>query len=431
MNSPLLLVGVGILMILVQAAAALPWLAVVFWQDLLRAFRPAGPAGAGALAAPETTPEARRQARSTVLVLLGGVVAFAVLGGAAWAGLLWFVRESEWNAFLGRVYGAVLHLQLAVDVVVGLIAGLLAVWPKGAAVAYSAFREGVRQLTFLILMAFGFVLILASVVIPYFTFGEDYKMMQELGYDTIMLVAVLFGCLTDSTSIHDEIEGRTAVTLMSKPISRRQFLLGKFVGLFFVCLLITLLLGWWFDWMLFLKRGFDKLDPVAPPPILTTTLQGWSMPREAIDCLRGVDLWGIDATATLPGLFLGLVQAMILLALAVGLATRLPMAVNLTMCLGLYFLGHLTPVLVQLARSRYVAAPNEPVPQMLLFVSQVFDALLPSLEFFNLGPAVVRDTPMPVLPFLQYVGSVGLYGLAYTLILLLGGLVLFEDRDLA
>jgi len=44
---------------------------------------------------------------------------------------------------------------------------------------------------------------------------------------------------------------------------------------------------------------------------------------------------------------------------------------------------------------------------------------------------VVRDTPLPLWPFLSYVGSVGLYGVMYTLILLIGGLVLFEDRDLA
>src|SRR5262249_42233054 len=207
---------------------------------------------------------------------------------------------------------------------------MLFVWPKGGAVALSAFREAIRQLMFLILMAAGVLFILASVVIPYFTFGEDYKMMQELGYDTIMLVAALFCCLTASISISDEIEGRTAVTLMSKPVSRRQFLLGKFVGLLLVAMLITTLLGWWFDWMLYMKRGFEKLDPVAPPPILTATLQGWALPREAFDCLRGAGLWAWEASKTFPGLFLGCCQAMILLAAALRLATRLPLVVDRT-----------------------------------------------------------------------------------------------------
>ena len=72
---------------------------------------------------------------------------------------------------------------------------------------------------------------LVSVVIPYFTFGDDYKMMKQLGFDMIMLSTMLFGVLAASMSISEEIEGRTAVTLMSKPVTRRQFLLGKFLGI--------------------------------------------------------------------------------------------------------------------------------------------------------------------------------------------------------
>jgi ABC-type transport system involved in multi-copper enzyme maturation permease subunit len=435
MNSQLLVILSGIVMILVQVVAALPWLALLFWQDIQRVFRsgkaaPAQAGATGALAAPAVTGAALQRSRSTLFSMLGVAVGIALIGGGIFGAVLLAIHDPETNALIGRVYGSLLHLQLGVDLLIGVFAGMLIVWPKGGAVALSAFREGVRQLTFLILLAFGLVLILASVVIPYFTFGEDYKMMQELGYETIMLVAALFGCLTASTSISEEIEGRTAVTLMSKPVSRRQFLLGKFVGLFLVCLLITLVLGWWFDWMLLLKRGFDKVDPVAPPPLLTETLKGWTLPG-VVDCLRGVGLWAQDAGMTLPGLFLGSVQTMILLALAVSLATRLPMAVNLTACLGLYLLGHLTPVLVQLAVYRDRAFPSDAVSKMLLFMTNLFDALLPSLEFFNLGPAVVRDPPPPLGPFLIYVGSVGLYGLMYTMILLILGLVLFEDRDLA
>ena len=41
-----------------------------------------------------------------------------------------------------------------------------------------------------------------------------------------MLASAAFGVLVAAVSISEEIEGRTAVTLMSKPVSRRQFLLG-------------------------------------------------------------------------------------------------------------------------------------------------------------------------------------------------------------
>ena len=52
-------------------------------------------------------------------------------------------------------------------------------------------------------------LIWLSVAIPYFTFGDDYKMMKQIGFDVVMLSAALFGVLAASMSISEEIEGRS------------------------------------------------------------------------------------------------------------------------------------------------------------------------------------------------------------------------------
>jgi hypothetical protein len=72
-----------------------------------------------------------------------------------------------------------------------------------------------------------------------------------------------------------------------------------------------------------------------------------------------------------------------------------------------------------------------PVAQILSFMAQLFDTLLPGLDYFSLGTAVVRDNPLPLGPFFLYVGSVVCYAVLYTLIVLVFGLILFEDRDLA
>ena len=125
-----------------------------------------------------------------------------------------------------------LHLQLAADSFVFVFMLLLAIWPKGGAVALAAFREGIRQPMFWLLLGLALLLLIVFPFIPYFTFGEDLVMLKEMGYDTIMLAAPIFGVIAASNSISEEIEGRTAITLMSKPVSRRQFLLGKYVGIF-------------------------------------------------------------------------------------------------------------------------------------------------------------------------------------------------------
>jgi ABC-type transport system involved in multi-copper enzyme maturation permease subunit len=232
-------------------------------------------------------------------------------------------------------------------------------------------------------------------------------------------------------SISEEIEGRTAVTLMSKPVSRRQFLLGKFLGILLAGVAMTVLLGWCFDWLLLYKRWYDKVDPEILPSPVSSYVYSWVNATGVPDFVRGAELWAIEAGRALPGLVLGFCHVMVLLAVAVSLATRLPMIVNLVICLGVYFGGHLTPVLVGIAGDRSRADGGSAVSQMLLFMAQLFNTLLPGLDFFSLGTAVTRDTPLDAWPFGMYVGSVVLYGVMYTLIVLVFGLILFEDRDLA
>src|SRR5258708_34804615 len=80
-----------------------------------------------------------------------------------------------------------------------------------------------------------------------------------------MLARVLFGVLAASMSISEEIEGRTAVTLMSKPVNRRQFLIGKFLGILMACLVMTLIVGWNLNFALRVMPEFDKINEVTDP----------------------------------------------------------------------------------------------------------------------------------------------------------------------
>jgi len=300
---------------------------------------------------------------------------------------------------------------------------LLLVWPKGGAVALASFRECLRHPMFWFIFVLALLLLLTMPIVPYFTFGEDFKMVKDLGYSTILLAAGGFGVLAASMLISEEIEGRTAITLMSKPVSRRQFLIGKFVGLLLSALAMTGALSLVFDGVLVFKVWYDK-DPVPVPPWLTAALPGWTarVGEMSANFLAGNVWWFQHAGNALPGVILGFCEVMVLLAIAVALATRVPMIVNLNSCLVIFFLGNLTPVLVQVSQKQF---------PLVRFVAQLFDTLLPSLEFFNLGPAIARDVPPDPGPFAFYLGSVVLYSLLYTTIALLVGLILFEDRDLA
>jgi ABC-2 family transporter protein len=410
---------VAFILLLIYALAAVPWAVLLFDQrgqfgEQALAFlrNPLGRNGAGRKASSLLT---------LVLVVIGVVVgapilfAYALLSG-----------EQTTVETVGMLYGATLQLQLVADFFILGFPLLMKVWPKGGAVAYAAFREGVRQPLFWVLFLFGFLALLISLVVPYFTFGEDLVMVKDLGFDTLMLAAALFGTIAASQSISEEIEGRTAVTLMSKPVSRRQFLLGKFVGILMASLLMYALLGWFFEGLIPVKAWLDRMDPQPMPTWLTSTLSWANAPAQATNLLRGVGLWVDQTLQVLPGLVMTFSEVMVLLAVAVALATRATMVVNLATVLAIYFLANVTPVLVTIGQEAKARQPG-PVSELLSFTAGLFNMILPDLDAFRIGPALVTDVAVPA----PYVLSVLFYGVLYTLIVLLFGLILFEDRDLA
>lgn len=174
MNLSLSSLLIGTVLMLAQLLLALPWLAMAFlsrddWQSLRR------------------QPFAPWVVQRLVIALVGCVALPAVF--------LTFVQDPSSLEIAGRVYAAVLQMQLTVAFFIGLFVLMLWLWPKGGAVAQAAFREGVRQGLFWLLTGLAALLMVVSIFVPYFTFGEDYLMVKQLGYDTIMLFAVLFGAI--------------------------------------------------------------------------------------------------------------------------------------------------------------------------------------------------------------------------------------------
>jgi hypothetical protein len=387
----------GSLLCLLQFLAALPWL----WA---------------------LDPAAARRKVSKPLNWVLAVVAVVVAGGVV-AGLLRVVGSAERLQFTGRFFGAVLEGQLIVDFFLLFFPLLTLVWPKGGTVALAAFREGVRQPMFWLITAIGLGILVTSPFLPYFTFSEEIKMVRELGYDTTMLMAVVFSVLAASISISDEIEGRTAITVMSKPVARRQFLIGKFIGTLFAALLMTMILAFVFNAVIWFKLWWDR-ETITNPFWFDSALNAWSASLDAItgNFVLGGLIWIDNSAGLIPGIALGFCQAAVLLAVAVALATRLPMTVNIMVCFLIFVLGHLTPVLVDQSAGKYA---------LINFMARFFANVLPGFQYFDYGPVLVLDVAPDPIGFVTYLGSVVLYGGIYSVIALLFGLILFEDRDLA
>jgi ABC-type transport system involved in multi-copper enzyme maturation permease subunit len=292
-----------------------------------------------------------------------------------------------WTAFcVLMIY--VLYLVFAVN------------FPKIAAISLSTFKTEVSQPLFWLILVIGVVFVIGSVYVPYNTFGEDIKMYKDSGLTLIRVLAIFMAIWAASKSVAEEIEGRTALTVLSKPVGRRQFILGKFSG-------ISLAVG-----MLFILLGLAFVIFVAYKPIY-----------DAVETSKGSVEWQLcflESILIIPAVFLSFLEVVIFVAISVAISTRLGILANFLICFAIYVLGHLTPLIVQ---SSEVVQAFQPV----VVFGNVVAVIFPVLNHFDVQAAINTNSVVPM----EYMGWSTIYCMLYGAIALLLALVLFEDRDLA
>jgi hypothetical protein len=107
----------------------------------------------------------------------------------------------------------------AISVVLLYLLYFIQAWcfPKISAIALATTKSEIAQPLFGIILAVGVFLIILFLFLPYNTFGEDIKMLKDSGLTLIMILAIIQGVWGASNSVSEEIEGRTALTVLSKP----------------------------------------------------------------------------------------------------------------------------------------------------------------------------------------------------------------------
>ena len=122
---------------------------------------------------------------------------------------------------------------------------LSTLFPKVFAIAHATFKTEISQPVYLLASLMGLFLIFLTVYVPYQTFGEDIKMYKDAGLTLLRVLAIFVAIWAASKSVAAEIEGRTALTVLSKPVGRRQFIFGKFSGISLAIGLFFIVLGFW------------------------------------------------------------------------------------------------------------------------------------------------------------------------------------------
>ena len=287
-------------------------------------------------------------------------------------------------------------------------------------IARHTFFEAVVQPIYALLIGLGAVVLMVFAALPFFTLGEDTVMYKAVGLDLILLLVLLPALFASSRSIYEEIEDRTMLTLMSKPVRRWEVLVGKYLGLALSALLATAVLG-------LVLVVCTSLRAPGDAQLNTRSIDPVELGRIADMRLR--------YTAGLyPALVLVWLQVSVLTAVAVAISTRFSLVVNLPVVLLIYLAGNLT---------RFIdpaTAGRGPVAQSL---GWVVSAVLPFLQTFDLrsqtvygtiafaGDAVAAGVRAVTLPEIWgYVAVATLYAAAYATAALAAGLLLFSTREL-
>jgi len=270
-----------------------------------------------------------------------------------------------------------------------------------SAVAQNTFLEAVRQKVFAVLLVFALVLLGGASYFAEFSFQEQFKFLKDLSYAAISLTGLLVGLLGAAQLIPGEIERRTILTALCRPLRRWEFIAGKFSGL------AGLLAGM-----------------VGIMALAVWGLLGWKglqlMGGEGVDSAA---IWAeaMDPRLIQAGLLIG-VKLVVVAAIAVFFSTvATSTTFVIAMTLMVYLIGHLQSV----AREQWLETGEAAHGVVRLFLAGV-SFLVPDFNLYNLIDEIVAGN---MVAWHSTLGVVG-YSVVYVIILLTASAVVFEGRDI-
>ncbi len=111
------------------------------------------------------------------------------------------------------------------------------------AIATNTFREAARNRIMHAILGLAIVIILCSKALAWVSAGEDVKVMTDLGLAAITLFGVVVAIFSGANLLHGEIDRKTSYLVLTKPVRRYEFIVGKYFGLAAVLLICTAIMS--------------------------------------------------------------------------------------------------------------------------------------------------------------------------------------------
>jgi ABC-type transport system involved in multi-copper enzyme maturation permease subunit len=278
-----------------------------------------------------------------------------------------------------------------------------------------------------------------------YTMSDDNKLLREIGLSTLFLASLFIAIFSASGAVAEEIENKTIITVISKPVQRPIFIIAKFFGVVaavtlahYICT-IALLMAIRHGVQLSVNDTPDwtVLSTAAVVVVATLLLSAffnyvydWKFSSTAVVLLGIFATFGIVFlffinrdwrfnpqdnginALDVYGAILLLLAAIIIVALAVAFSARFNIMVTLSACIGIFLLG----LISDYTFGRF--AETE-------LWAKIGRFLVPNLQIFWISDAIYEGSEVP----LKYILISASYALCYTVGILALAVAFFQRRQ--
>ncbi|MGP1346442.1 MAG: ABC transporter permease [Phycisphaerales bacterium] len=148
------------------------------------------------------------------------------------------------------------------------------------AIARNTFLEAIRQPIYLVIVLLGGILQAGNTALSSYSMGYtedtevsgDNKLLLDIGLATVLVCATLLAAFTATNVLSREIENKTALTVISKPVGRPLFVLGKYLGISGAISIATIILITFLMWAIRHEVMSTARDSLDGPVILFALL---------------------------------------------------------------------------------------------------------------------------------------------------------------
>ena len=239
----------------------------------------------------------------------------------------------------------------------------------------------------------------------------EFQMLKDVALGAMSVFLSLLAILATAMLLPRDLEDRTIFTILSKPVPRYEYLLGKLLGVFILLTLSTIIMGVLFLGVLFLREqaalAETRASLAASPQELATALA---------EIAKGAFTWDL-----IPAMVILLVKALLLSSLTLLVSTFATSGIfAILVATSAYFIGHLQVT----AREYWMSGIG------IHWWTRIFTAIValifPDLQAFNLTDDIVAGTSLPMALFWQSVALGGVYVAVYYAV----ACFLFQNREL-